>query len=107
MNHCPIANSDIQKAPKPENNTPEKVLPVRNWIRPAISCARPPNISATPNTTGRAPIETAFALIMLSMNVVTANASSASGAELPQSKVVARIDAPSSSGVVTRSLARR
>ena len=57
---------------------------------PAISCARPPNISATPNTTGVTPTATALALIMLSMNVVTAKARSASGAELPQSSVVAR-----------------
>src|ERR1035438_10562562 len=59
-------------------------------MMPAISCVRPPNISATPNTTGCTPAEIAFALTMLSMNVVTANANSASGAELPQSRVVAR-----------------
>src|SRR5450755_2829087 len=96
-NHCAIAKNDIQKAPKPANNTPEKVLPVRSWMMPAISCARPPNISATPNTTGVTPTAIAFALIMLSMNVVTAKANRASGAELPQSRVVALCRAPSSS----------
>jgi hypothetical protein len=48
-------------------------------MMPMISCAKPPNISATPNTTGVVPTETAFALIMLRMNVVTAKANSASG----------------------------
>ena len=50
---------------------------------PATNWARPPNISATPNTTGSTPALMNFALIMLSMNVVTANAANASGAELP------------------------
>jgi hypothetical protein len=67
---------------------------------PASSCVRPPNISATPNTTGNTPAEIVFALTMLSMNVVTANASNASGAELPQSRVVAsgRVLSSSTSG---------
>src|SRR5665213_2691209 len=66
-------------------------------MMPASSCVRPPNISATPNTTGNTPAEIVFALTMLSMNVVTANASNASGAELPQSRVVASGRALSSS----------
>src|ERR1019366_3332015 len=66
-------------------------------MMPASSCVRPPNIRATPNTTGNTPAEIAFALTMLSMNVVTANASNASGAELPQSRVVASGRALSSS----------
>jgi hypothetical protein len=64
-------------------------------MSPAISCARPPNISATPNTIGVAVTATASALIMLSMNVVTAKARSASGAELPQSSVDPRVGAGS------------
>ena len=58
------------------------------------SVARDRRTSAPRRTPPSHPIETAFALIMLSMNVVTANASSASGAELPQSKVVARMARP-------------
>ena len=61
------------------------MLPVRNWISPASSWVSPPNISATPNTAGSTPLATKSALTMLSMNVVTANAASASGAELPHS----------------------
>jgi len=87
-NHCAIANSDSQNAPKPQNSTPEKVFPVRNWMIPAISAVMPPHISATPNTTGSTPLEIAAALIMLSMNVGTPKANSASGAELPQLSVV-------------------
>ena len=95
-NHCTFANSDIQKAPNPANNTPAKVLPVRSWMIPAISCVIPPNINATPNTTGSTPLAIQSALTMLSMNVVTANANNASGAELPQLSVVARAGARSS-----------
>src|ERR1035437_9260569 len=59
-------------------------------MMPAISSMIPPNISATPNTTGVTPALTALALTMLSMNVVTPSVISPSGAASPQSRVVAR-----------------
>ena len=71
-------------------------------MTPAINAVMPPHISATPNTTGVTPTATACALIMLSMNVGTPNANSASGAELPQPSVVAPADVPSTSGIGAR-----
>src|SRR6201994_3998342 len=53
-------------------------------MMPAINCVKPPNNSAVPNTPGFTLGEIRFALTMLSMNVVTPKAASASGAELPQ-----------------------
>jgi hypothetical protein len=79
------------------NRTPEKVLPVRSWMMPASSCVRPPNISATANTTGFTAGEMRFALVMLSMKVVTPKAANASGAELPQLRVVRLWGRPSRS----------
>ena len=68
----------------------------------------PPNISATPKTAGSTPAEMKLALIMLSMNVVTANAASASGAELPHSIGLATVAAAaplySCVGAIRRSL---
>ena len=47
-----IANRDSQNAPNVLNSTPVNVFPMRNWMIPAISWVRPPNIRATPKTTG-------------------------------------------------------
>ena len=47
-----MAHRDIQNAPKPQNSTPPKVLPTRSWMTPAMNWASPPNMSATPKTTG-------------------------------------------------------
>ena len=60
---------------------------MRNWMTPAISWVRPPNISATPNTTGVIAAGMSLALIMLSMNVVTAKAARPSGAEFPRHRL--------------------
>ncbi len=79
-----IANRDSQNAPNVLNSTPVSALPVRNWMTPAISWAMPPYISATPKTTGVIAAGMSLALIMLSMNVVTAKAARPSGAEFPQ-----------------------
>ena len=68
---------------------------------PAISWVIPPNINATPNTTGSTPGAIQLALTMLSMNVVTANAASASGAAFPhwvgsrRTAVISRAPTPS------------
>jgi hypothetical protein len=37
------------------NSTPAIVLPVRNWMIPAISWTSPPDMSATAKTTGVTP----------------------------------------------------
>ena len=79
-----IAYSDSQNAPNVLNSTPVNAFPMRNWMIPAISWVRPPNIRATPNTTGVIGAFMSSALIMLSMNVVTAKAARPSGAEFPQ-----------------------
>ena len=47
------ANRDSQNAPNPQNSTPPTVLPMRSWMTPAMNWASPPNMSATPKTTGR------------------------------------------------------
>ncbi len=78
-----MAYRDSQNAPNVPNSTPANVFPMRNWRNAATSWVSPPNIRATPKTTGRTPMLTIPLLTMLSMNVVTANAARASGAELP------------------------
>ena len=47
-----IAYRDSQNAPKAVNSTPVNVFPLRNWIDPGDQLGIPPNISATPKTTG-------------------------------------------------------
>ena len=58
-------------------------VPLRRQMTPAMSWASPPNMNATAKTTGVVPAGTMLALIRLSINVVTAKAARASGAELP------------------------
>ena len=65
-----IAYRDSQNAPNVLNSTPVSAFPMRNWMTPAIAGARPPNIRATPNTTGVIAAGMSLALIVLSMNVV-------------------------------------
>ena len=62
---------------------------MRNWMIPAISWARPPNVSATAKTTGRMAAGTRLAFHMLSMKVVVAKPARASGPEFPQATPVA------------------
>src|ERR1700761_5676851 len=64
---------------------------------PAISCVRPPKMSAVPNTAGFTLGEIRFALTMLSMNVVTPKAARARGAELPQFSPLGLTGRPSNS----------
>jgi len=73
-----------QDAPYVENSVPVNTFPFRRQMKPAISCVPPPNISATPDTTGATPLSTQPALTMLSMNVTTAKAVSANGAAFAQ-----------------------
>src|SRR5690242_4727717 len=79
-----MAHRDSQNAPKPPNSTPPKTFPLRKQMIPAISWASPPNMNATPKTTGVVPTGTMLALIMLNMKVVVANPARASGAAFPQ-----------------------
>ena len=62
-----MANRDSQNAPYPVNSMPPKVLPIRSWMTPPISWASPPKANATAKTTGRVPMLTRLALIMLSI----------------------------------------
>ena len=58
-------------------------------MTPPISWASPPNMNATPKTTGWVPRCTMLALIMLSMKVVVANPARARGAEFPHATALA------------------
>ena len=84
-----MANRDSQNAPYPVNSMPPKVLPIRSWMTPPISWASPPKANATAKTTGRVPMLTRLALIMLSMKVVVAKPARASGAEFPHATALA------------------
>src|SRR4051812_38284645 len=88
--NCTKAKKEIQNAPYDVNAVAPNVLPVLNSHMPASSCASPPYVSARPKTIGSLADPIRLALIMLSTNVVRANAARPSG---PGSAVTCAIGA--------------